>query len=110
MSSLQAMEWLIQHQADKDIDDPIPQPPTSGTQESYPLKDISVSTDVTKEDSPGAKKPDEVSTDVTNEDSPGAKKPDEHTTKVNKTKKQTKRRKWEFVPDQVVSKLVLNMS
>ena len=95
MSSLQAMEWLIQHQADKDIDDPIPQPPTSDTHESYPLNDISLSTDVTKE---------------TTEDSPGAKIPDEHTSRVNKTKKQAKRRKWEFVPDQLVSKFVLNLS
>ena len=90
MSSLQAMEWLIQHQGDVDIDDPIPQPPpTNNSQELCPLKDTpSVAADINK----GA-----------TEGSPGAQKSDEHSTKVNKTQKHTRRRKWEFVPDQVVS-------
>ena len=94
MSSLQAMEWLIQHQADKDIDDPIPPPPPANSpQESSPLKDtLSVSTEINKN---------------TTEDTPGAQKSDEHSAKVNKTQRHTKRRKWEFVPDQVVSQFAL---
>ena len=94
MSSLQAMEWLIQHQADKDIDDPIPPPPPANSpQESSPLKDtLSVSTEINKN---------------TTEDTAGAQKSDEHSAKVNKTQRHTKRRKWEFVPDQVVSQFAL---
>lgn len=92
MSSLQAMEWLIQHQGDSDIDEPIPPTQTNSTKDITTISQteatLSVPADITKE---------------TTEESPTAKKTDEHSTKINKTKKHSRRRKWEFVPDQVVS-------
>lgn len=89
MSSLQAMEWLIQHQGDSDIDEPIPPAPTNSPQDvtlSQTEATLSVPAGITKD---------------TTEDSPAADKPDKHSTKVNKTMKHSRRRKWEFVPDQV---------
>lgn len=82
MSSLQAMEWLIQHQADVDIDEPIP-PPTSNNTPQLNMKELSADDNI-----------------KTTEKS---KKSDQLPVKVNKTKKHSRRRKWEFVPDQVVS-------
>ena len=92
MSSLQAMEWLIQHQADTDIDDPIPPMPTNKPQDITPSQaeaTLSLPANITE--------------GITTEDSSAIKKPEERTTKVNKAKRPSRRRKWEFVPDQVVS-------
>jgi len=91
MSSLQAMEWLIQHQTDTDIDDPIP--PTSANKPQ----------DITPSQAEATLLlPADISEGV-KEDLSATKKPEEHSTKVNKAKKPSRRRKWEFVPDQVVS-------
>ena len=92
MSSLQAMEWLIQHQGDTDIDDPISPAPTNKPQDITPSQ-AEATLLLSAADITGA---------VT-EDSSATKKPEEHSTKVNKAKKPSRRRKWEFVPDQVVS-------
>ena len=90
MSSLQAMEWLIQHQGDSDIDEQIPPTPTNNTQD-IPLSQVeatlSLPADISKE---------------TTEDLPNANT-DRPSIKISKTKKYSRRRKWEFVPDQVVS-------
>ena len=88
MSSLQAMEWLIQHQGDPDIDEQIPPTPTNSTQNiSLSQVDTTLSLSISK---------------GTTEESPNTNN-DELSTKLNKTKKYSRRRKWEFVPDQVVS-------
>ena len=84
------MEWLIQHQGDADIDEQIPPTSTNNTQDvslSQVEATLSLPADISKE---------------TTEHLPNAND-DEPLIKISKTKKYSRRRKWEFVPDQVVS-------
>ncbi|XP_065916525.1 ubiquitin-associated domain-containing protein 1-like [Dysidea avara] len=88
MSCLQAMEWLIQHQNDSDIDDPIS---SSSTTKPSDTNNVSLQGE-TLLPLPAAIPQEGIASDSSTSSRKDKSKSD-------KPKKGVKRRKWEFVPD-----------
>ena len=93
MSCLQAMEWLIQHQNDSDIDDPIS---SSSTTKPSDTNNVSLQGE-TLLPLPAAIPQEGIASDSSTSSRKDKSKSD-------KPKKGVKRRKWEFVPDKAVSR------